>query len=147
MTKDIVYRVNAASAVVATSDGNVTEMVDEAQKETETLKIKIVTRAHREGWHNYEEGINSAPQFVRPEGEERPKAEEIMLMYFLQARPACPKWLPTTITTPWLIFRQLFTGIMWTLTDSILQSPKPVGESCLGQALWPMACRNCCLCI
>jgi len=93
LTKDIVYRVNAASvkAVVATSDGNVTEMVDEAQKETETLKIKIVTRAHREGWHNYEEGINSAPQFVRPEGEERPKAEEIMLMYFSSGTTGMPK--------------------------------------------------------
>ena len=67
LTKDIVYRVNAASvkAVVATSDGNVTEMVDEGPKETETLKKRIVTRAHREGWHNYEEGINSAPQFVK----------------------------------------------------------------------------------
>jgi len=93
LTKDIVYRVNAASvkAVVATSDGNVTEMVDEVQKETETLKIKIVTRAHREGWHNYEEGINSAPQFVRPEGEERPKAEEIMLMYFSSGTTGMPK--------------------------------------------------------
>lgn len=93
LTKDIVYRVNAASvkAVVATSDGNVTEMVDEAQKETETLKIKIVIRAHREGWHNYEEGINSAPQFVRPEGEERPKAEEIMLMYFSSGTTGMPK--------------------------------------------------------
>lgn len=93
LTQDIVYRINAASikAVVATSDGNVSDMVDEAQQQTETLKIKILTKANKEGWHNYEEGIESAPEFRMPEGEERPRAEEIMLMYFSSGTTGMPK--------------------------------------------------------
>ncbi len=93
LTQDIVYRINAASikAVVATSDGNVSDMVDEAQQQTETLKIKILTKANKEGWHNYEEGIESAPEFRMPEGEDRPRAEEIMLMYFSSGTTGMPK--------------------------------------------------------
>jgi acetyl-CoA synthetase len=77
--------------VVATSDGNVSDMVDEAQQQTETLKIKILTKANKEGWHNYEEGIESAPEFRMPEGEDRPRAEEIMLMYFSSGTTGMPK--------------------------------------------------------
>jgi len=50
LTKDLVYRINAASikAVVCTSDGEVADYVDVAQKETDTLSIKIITR--KTGW-------------------------------------------------------------------------------------------------
>ena len=91
--EDIVYRVNAASikAVVSTSDGETADLVDEAQKETETLRIKILTRAHREGWYNYEDGLGNAPSFVKPVGNDRPKAEDIMLMYFSSGTTGMPK--------------------------------------------------------
>jgi len=46
LTHDIVYRINAASikAVVCTSDGEVSDLVDEAQKETADLKTGFITR-------------------------------------------------------------------------------------------------------
>jgi len=93
MTKDIVYRVNAASvkAIVCTSDGKIASLVDEAQKETTTLEIKILVRGKREGWHSYEEGVSQAPPFIPPTGDERPKADEIMLMYFSSGTTGMPK--------------------------------------------------------
>jgi acetyl-CoA synthetase len=93
MVKDIVYRVNAASikAVVCTSDGEVSDLVDEAQKETETLKLKILTRSRKEGWLNFEEGLKNAPAFRAPAGDDRPRAEEIMLMYFSSGTTGMPK--------------------------------------------------------
>jgi len=93
MAKDIVYRINAAGikAVVCTAEGHVSDMVDEAQHETETLSIKILVRGKKDGWISYEDGIASAPAFVPPTGEDRPKAEEIMLMYFSSGTTGMPK--------------------------------------------------------
>ncbi len=93
MIKDIVYRVNAASikAVVCTSDGHISDLIDEAQKETDTLSIKILARGYKKGWLSYEDGIAQAPAFMAPTGEERPKAEEIMLMYFSSGTTGMPK--------------------------------------------------------
>lgn len=93
MTKDIVYRVNAASvkAIVCTPDGHVSDLVDEAQQETETLKLKIMVRQKKEGWLSFEEGVANAPAFVPPTGEDRPRAEEIMLMYFSSGTTGMPK--------------------------------------------------------
>lgn len=93
MTKDIVYRVNSAGikAIVCADDGHFAGLVDEAQQETETLKLKILVRAKREGWLNFEEGLNQAPPFTPPVGDERPKADEIMLMYFSSGTTGMPK--------------------------------------------------------
>ena len=93
MTMDIIYRVNSASvkAVVCTPDGDIPDLVDEAQRETETLKIKILVRAKKEGWLSYEEGVSKAAPFSPPTGDDRPKADEIMLMYFSSGTTGMPK--------------------------------------------------------
>ena len=93
MTMDIIYRVNSASvkAVVCTPDGDIADLVDEAQPETETLKIKILVRAKKEGWLSYEEGVSQALPFSPPTGDDRPKADEIMLMYFSSGTTGMPK--------------------------------------------------------
>ncbi|HZJ83372.1 MAG TPA: AMP-binding protein [Clostridia bacterium] len=93
MVQDLVYRINAASvkAVICTSEGEISDLVDEAQLESENLSIKIITRAKKNGWMNYEDGIAQAPEFVAPTGEDRPQAEEIMLMYFSSGTTGMPK--------------------------------------------------------
>ncbi|NMA67557.1 MAG: AMP-binding protein [Clostridiaceae bacterium] len=93
LTNDLVYRIKAASikAVVCTSDGEIANFVDEAQKETETLSIKIMTRKSRDGWLNFEEGLENAPEFEPPKGEDRPEAEDIMFMYFSSGTTGMPK--------------------------------------------------------
>ena len=134
MTKDIVYRVNAASvkAVVCTSDGTISDLVDEAQRETDTLSIKIIVRNKKEGWLNYEEGIAVAPAFVPPTGEERPKAEDIMLMYFSSGTTGMPKMVAHN---QYYSLAHIPTAVYWHNVD-----PEglhfTVAETGWGKAVW-----------
>mgnify|MGYP000026192505 FL=1 len=116
MTKDIVYRVNAASvkAIVCTADGHIASLVDEAQQETETLKIKILVRGKREGWLNYEDGVRLAPPFIPPEGDERPKADDVMLMYFSSGTTGMPKMVAHNYYYP---LAHIPTAVYWHNVD------------------------------
>lgn len=116
MTKDIVYRVNAASikAVVCTADGHISDLVDEAQRETESLKIKILVRGKKDGWLSFEEGASNAPPFTPPEGDERPKADEIMLMYFSSGTTGMPKMVAHNYYYP---LAHIPTAVYWHNVD------------------------------
>lgn len=116
MTKDIVYRVNAASikAVVCTADGHISDLVDEAQRETESLKIKILVRGKKDGWLSFEEGVSNAPPFTPPEGDERPKADEIMLMYFSSGTTGMPKMVAHNYYYP---LAHIPTAVYWHNVD------------------------------
>jgi len=94
MTKDLVYRFNAAgvSAVVCTSDGEVAGCVDEAQAQSPDLKTKIIVNGTREGWSDFNTEIEKfSPVFPRPTGEDAPMADEPMLMYFTSGTTGYPK--------------------------------------------------------
>ncbi len=133
MTKDIVYRVKAASvkAVVCTSDGHISDLVDEAQQETDTLSIKIIARQKKEGWLNYEEGIRCAPAFAILE-EDRPKAEDIMLMYFSSGTTGMPKMVAHN---QYYTLAHIPTAVYWHNVD-----PEglhfTVAETGWGKAVW-----------
>ncbi len=134
MTKDIVYRANAASvkAVVCTPDGHVSDLVDEAQQEAETLSIKIMVRQRKEGWLSYEEGVSSAPAFEAPTGEDRPMAEEIMLMYFSSGTTGMPKMVAHN---HYYALAHIPTAVYWHNVD-----PEglhlTVAETGWGKAVW-----------
>ena len=134
MTKDIEYRVNAASikAVVCTSDGNISDLVDEAQAMTETLKVKIIVRGVKEGWISYEEGVKNAPPFVPPTGEARPKADEIMLMYFSSGTTGMPKMVAHNYYYP---LGHIPTAVYW---HNVAQDGLhfTVSETGWGKAVW-----------
>lgn len=134
MTKDIEYRVNAASikAVVCTSDGNISDLVDEAQAKTETLEVKIIVRGTKDGWISYEEGVKNAPPFVPPTGKARPKADEIMLMYFSSGTTGMPKMVAHNYYYP---LGHIPTAVYWHNVD-----PEglhfTVSETGWGKAVW-----------
>ncbi len=134
MTKDIVYRANAASvkAVVCTPDGHVSDLVDDAQQEAETLSIKIMVRQRKEGWLSYEEGVSSAPAFEAPTGEDRPMAEEIMLMYFSSGTTGMPKMVAHN---HYYALAHIPTAVYWHNVD-----PEglhlTVAETGWGKAVW-----------
>lgn len=134
MTKDIEYRVNAASikAVVCTSDGNISDLVDEAQAMTETLKVKIIVRGVKEGWISYEEGVKNASPFVAPTGEARPKADEIMLMYFSSGTTGMPKMVAHNYYYP---LGHIPTAVYW---HNVAQDGLhfTVSETGWGKAVW-----------
>lgn len=94
MTKDLVYRFNAAgvSAVVCTADGEVANFVDEAQAQSADLKTKIIVNGTREGWSDFNTEIEKcSPVFPRPTGEQALFAHEPMLMYFTSGTTGYPK--------------------------------------------------------
>ena len=89
---DYEYRFNAAgvSAVVVTADGKATDYIDEAQKNSLTLKTKIVVNGSKEGWHNFDEefGLFSR-RFVRE--ADAACGDDPMIMLFTSGTTGYPK--------------------------------------------------------
>lgn len=91
--KDLVYRFNAAevSAIVCTSDGDISELVDQAAVEYQHSLTKIIVKGERDGWLSFEKGLAEAPAFARPVGADVPCNEEMMLLYFTSGTTGMPK--------------------------------------------------------
>lgn len=93
-TKDFVYRFQAAGvrAVVCVSDDCTIESIDEAQAECPTLTLKINVNGQKDGWQNFDSAIEKcSDSFSRPEGDEFPRNDDIMLLYFTSGTTGYPK--------------------------------------------------------
>ena len=89
---DYEYRFNSAgvSAVIATADGKATEYIDEAQKNSPTLTIKVVANGNKDGWHSFDDeyGLFSR-RFVRD--EDTACGNDPMIMLFTSGTTGYPK--------------------------------------------------------
>jgi acetyl-CoA synthetase len=93
-THDLVYRFNAAGvkAVVCTATGEVTNYVDEAQAECPSVTIKIIAKGKKDGWYSFTENMEAASEnFARPQGAQRQKTNDPMLIYFSSGTSGLPK--------------------------------------------------------
>lgn len=93
-TKDIVYRNNAAEIkmIVCVPEAEVIQHVEEAVEKSPTLKVKALIGEDREGWLNFNAGMEASPEeFIRPAGEEATKNEDMMLLYFTSGTTGMPK--------------------------------------------------------
>ena len=89
---DFTYRFNAAevSAILCTADGDVAHQVELAEKDSPTLKTKILVGAAREGWHNFDEEFSLfSGKFERQ--EDSPCGDDTMLMFFTSGTTGYPK--------------------------------------------------------
>ena len=93
MKKDFVYRFKAAhvKAIVCTPNDGVCDEVDAACAEYDGIQFKAVINVDREGWDNFDKGIESYPDTLELPEEERPMANEDMLMYFTSGTTGYPK--------------------------------------------------------
>ena len=93
LAHDFEYRFNAAgvSAIICTSDGNVAEQVDLADKTCETpLSAKILVGGTRDGWKCYDEECSLfSTHFDRT--EDSPCGDDTMLMFFTSGTTGYPK--------------------------------------------------------
>jgi acetyl-CoA synthetase len=92
--KDIVYRSNAADIkmIVCVPEAEVIRHVEEAEVKSPTLKVKALIGEDREGWLNFNSGMEiSSEEFVRPQGLEVTQNEDIMLLYFTSGTTGMPK--------------------------------------------------------
>jgi acetyl-CoA synthetase len=93
-TKDIIYRCNAAGIkmIVCVNEKDTIAHVEEACEKSPSLKFKALLNEDREGWLNFNKGMdNSTDLFVRPPEKERPSNEDIMLLYFTSGTTGMPK--------------------------------------------------------
>ena len=89
---DFEYRFNLAEvkAIVATTEDDVPNQVDIAQKVCPSLQIKILVGGKREGWHDYSDEINQfSAHFYRTKGS--PCGDDTMVMFFTSGTTGYPK--------------------------------------------------------
>lgn len=102
-TKDIVYRNNAASIkmIIATAESEVLEHIDNAQAESPSLKLKVIVKGRREGWINFQEGMdNASSDFKRPAGKQATANKDISLLYFTSGTTGMPKMVQHNFAYP-----------------------------------------------
>lgn len=110
--KDYIYRFKAADvkAIISTSDPQVVAHIERACEQTGNPEIRIMARGEREGWLSFDEGVKNAAPFVRPTGEDAPKNEDRMLMYFTSGTSGMPKMVVHNYLYP---LAHIFTGVYW----------------------------------
>ncbi|MHC1693770.1 MAG: AMP-binding protein [Eubacteriales bacterium] len=110
--KDLTYRFREAGvkAVICTSEGDIARLIDEADKDVRSLQCKVICCGQREGWLSFDEGITSAPEFVRPTGELAPVGSDISLLFFTSGTTGMPKMVIHDFFYP---LAHIFTAIYW----------------------------------
>ncbi len=89
---DFTYRFNAAeiSAIVCTADGDTARQVELAEKDSPSLRLKIMAGGSREGWHSFDEEYPVyRSKYERAPGA--PCGEDLMLMFFTSGTTGYPK--------------------------------------------------------
>ncbi len=89
---DFEYRFNAAgvSAIVATADDGVPDMVDIAAEKCPTLTTKMIVGGTRDGWHDFDSEYNLfSGKYVRT--EDTSCGDEPALMFFTSGTTGNPK--------------------------------------------------------
>ena len=92
--KDIVYRTKAADIkmIVCVNEKEVIHHIEEAEAKSTPFKIKGMIGADREGWLNFNAGMeSSSDEFVRPVGTQATNNDDIMLLYFTSGTTGMPK--------------------------------------------------------
>ncbi len=102
LPKDIVYRMEAAdiNAVVCTPDGDVSQNIEQAERESGQTLIKIMVRENRDGWAHFDRGLAEAKPFRKPAGDQIPQKDDMMLLYFTSGTTGLPKMVTHDFTYP-----------------------------------------------
>ena len=102
-SKDFEYRCNAADIkmILAVNEDVVIQHVEDAEKGSPTLKFKVLVGGTREGWLDFDSGIEKAePSFPRPVGENATTNQDILLLYFTSGTAGQPKMVQHNYTYP-----------------------------------------------
>jgi len=101
--KDLVYRTNAADikAIIAVNEEMLLAEVDAAAPDSPTLQHRIVIEGTRDGWLDFDAGLEAASaEFTRPTGKAMTRNEDMMLLYFTSGTTGMPKMVAHNFTYP-----------------------------------------------
>ena len=130
---DFEYRFNLADvkAIVATTEDDVPNQVDIAQKSCPSLQIKILVGGAREGWHDYRDEIDQfSAHFYRTKGS--PCGNDTMIMFFTSGTTGYPKIAAHSYTYP---LGHFITAKYWHgVSDQGLHFT--ISDTGWGKALW-----------
>lgn len=89
---DFVYRFNAAgvSAILCTSDGDCSDIVDKVQGECPTLNLKVLVGGKKEGWRDFDAEYGFFKSSFR-RTPDTPSGDEPALMFFSSGTTGNPK--------------------------------------------------------
>lgn len=130
---DIEYRCHAANvkAIVACGDNEVLQHINDAAPNCKSLEYLIsIGPEIPQGWHDYNKGIENAPQWQRPEHVN--SNDDIMLMYFTSGTSGEPKMVAHDFTYP---LGHIITGSYWhNLNENSLHFT--LADTGWGKAVW-----------
>jgi acetyl-CoA synthetase len=102
-TKDIVYRNNTADVkmIVCVPDPEVVQHVEEAEAKSPTLMHKALIGPTRAGWLNFTKEMEKASDiFIKPQGNNAARNDDIMLLYFTSGTTGMPKMVNHNFAYP-----------------------------------------------
>ena len=139
LTKDdLVYRNNAASIkmIVAAYDEKVMEQIEASLEESKSVELLVSVSGisglyensfynkKRDGWIDFNSGLEEAKDFIAPKREEVNDNEDIMLLYFTSGTTNHPKMVAHDYTYPlghivtakyWQCVRMLISVLLLTV--------------------------------
>ena len=102
-SKDIIYRNNAADIkmIVAVNEDQVINHIEASEEKSPSLKTKVLVGGSREGWLDFDSGLESASNvFHKPVGESGTSNDDISLLYFTSGTTGYPKMVQHNFTYP-----------------------------------------------
>ena len=99
--EDLIYRFNAAGvkAVVCVGEEPILTSIENALPHSPTVTILSITKTHRKGWDNFDDGVEKASDYF-PRSANSNKADDLMLMYFTSGTTGYPKISSHSFTYP-----------------------------------------------
>lgn len=94
LASDFEYRLKAAevSAIICTSDGNVSYEVDKALEQYPEIQIRLMVGKCHEGWHDFDKEMKEFPaHYEYPDPRLIPGGKDPSIMFFTSGTTAYPK--------------------------------------------------------